>query len=182
MKHLIILAGASALVLSAMADPYTITKQRAKSVSGQAPAPQARPAPAAPSQSAPAPNPALVAMQQNISSLANDLAVLQADPLKKQPLINDLSAAVQRTNPSKTTVARLADDLAKALAGKKLTQEQRMKFAQCLRAIFNSSHVSPAQQRTILEDAQKILQAAGVTADAATAVVADLKAVAAETK
>jgi len=94
-----------------------------------------------------------------------DLAALQSGPSKKQPLINDLNAAVQGTSPSKTSTIKLADDLATALTGKTLSLEQRTKLAQYLRATFNSSHLSPAQQRMILEDTQKILQAAGISAD-----------------
>ena len=139
-----------------------------------APPPQAMPPPP--------PNPALVALQLNISNLATDLAGLQTNPIKKQPLINDLSVAVQGASPAQTSVAKLTDDLAAGLTGKSLSVEQRTKLAQYLRAIFNSSHVSPAQQRAIFEDAPKILQAGGVSADNAAKVVADLKAVAAETK
>ncbi len=185
MKCFFLLACASALTSSALAgDPMVMVRERAKdtsqAVSGGQPPPSRAAAPAPPA--APAPNPALIAMQQNVASLASDLAALQADALKKQPLINDLNAAAQGTSPSKASVTKLVGDLGTALSGKKLSSEQCTKLAQYLRAIFNSSHVTPAQQRTILEDLQKILTANGVAADDAAKVVADFKAVAAEVK
>jgi len=173
-------------------DPMTIARQRARDVSTQAPAREnqainanlgtPQPTPTAPPNAAAQPNPALAATQLNISNIAKDLEALQADPLKKQPLINDLVAAAQGTNPSKTSVAKLTDDLASVLGGKNLTPEQRTKLAQLLRAFFNSSHVSPAQQRTLLDDLSKLFQSAGVSADDATKIVSDFKAIAAETK
>ena len=193
MKRLILLACASALAATTFAgDPMTIARQRAKDVSSQAPAREnqainanlgtPQPQPAAPPNTAPQPNPALAAMQLNVANIAKDLEALQADPLKKQPLINDLGAAAQGTNPSKASVSKLTDDLASALGGKNLSPEQRTKIAQSLRAFFNSSHVSPAQQRTLLDDLSKLFPSAGVSADDTTKIVNDFKAIAAETK
>lgn len=185
MKRLVIFSCASALACSAFAgDPMVMVRERAKdtsqAVSGGQPPPARAAAPAQPA--APAPNPALIAMQQNVASLASDLAALQADALKKQPLINDLNAAAQGTSPSKASVTKLVGDLSSALSGKKLSSEQCTKLAQYLRAFFNSSRVSPAQQRTILEDLQKILSAAGISADDTAKIVADFKTIAAEVK
>lgn len=161
----------------------TIVRQRARDTSQQVsgnPPPARSAAPA--QNSTPQPNPALAATQQNIASIASDLAALQTDPLKKQPLINNLNAAAQGTNPSKASVTKLVGDLGTAIAGKNLSSEQRTKLAQYLRAFFNSSRVAPVQQRTILEDLQKILSAAGVSTDDIARVVADFKAIAAEVK
>jgi hypothetical protein len=189
MKRLVILACTSALAATALADPYTSARQQAKRAVNQTQARQAETQPAQPAPStpppqpaAPQPNPALAATQLNISNIAKDLEALQTDPLKKQPLINDLGAAAQGTSPSKASVSKLTDDLVTTLAGKNLAQDQRTKLAQYLRAIFNSSHVAPAQQRTILDDLQKMLQSAGVSLDDATKVVNDFKAIASETK
>lgn len=193
MKRLFILACSSALAATTFAgDPMTIARQRAKDVSSQATAREnqainantatPQPQPAAPQYTTPQPNPALAATQLNISNIAKDLEALQADPLKKQPLINDLGVAAQGTSPSKASVSKLTDDLASVLGGKNLSKEQRTKLAQYLRAFFNSSHVAPAQQRTILDDLQKLFQSAGVSVDDATKVVNDFKAIAAETK
>lgn len=182
MKQFVTLICATSVVASALAgDPMVIARERAKETSQAVSSGQ--PVPSRAAQPAPAPpNPALMAMQVNISNLAADLATLQADPSKKQPLINDLNAAALGASPSKASLGRLAGDFTTALTGKSLSAEQRTKLAQYLRAVSNSSHLSPAQQRTVLDDAQKILQAGGVSADDSAKVIADFKAIAAETK
>lgn len=184
MKRLVALVCASTLASLAFAgDPMVMVRERAKSTSQQVGGSPAPSRPGGPAQNpAPAPNPALIAMQQNITSLAGDLAALQTDASKKQPLINDLNAAAQGTSPSKTSTTKLAGDLSAALFGKKLSTEQCTKLAQYLRAFFNSSHVAPGQQRMILEDLQKTLTSAGVSADDTTKIVADFKTIAAEVK
>src|SRR5450759_4847237 len=100
MKRLVILACTSVLAATALADPYTSARQQAKRAVSQTQARQAETQPAQPAPStpppqpaAPQPNPALAATQLNISNIATDLAGLQADPLKKQPLVNDLNVA-----------------------------------------------------------------------------------------
>ena len=182
MKQFVTLICATSVVASALAgDPMVIARERAKETSQAVSSGQ--PVPSRAAQPAPAPpNPALMAMQVNISNLAADLATLQADPSKRQPLINDLNAAALGAIPSKASLGRLAGDFTTALTGKSLSAEQRTKLAQYLRAVSNSSHLSPAQQRTVLDDAQKILQAGGVSADDSAKVIADFKAIAAETK
>ena len=184
MKQFVTLICATSVVASALAgDPMVIARERAKETSQAVSSGQPVPSRAAQAAAQPAPlNPALMAMQLNISNLAADLATLQADPSKKQPLINDLNAAALGASPSKASLGRLAGDFTTALTGKSLSAEQRTKLAQYLRAVSNSSHLSPAQQRTVLDDAQKILQAGGVSADDSAKVIADFKAIAAETK
>ena len=186
MKKLILFTCVSAFTASVWAgDPMAIAKQRARETSSAVSASQPVPSHAQPSQpsAAPAPpNPALVAMQLNVSNLAADLATLQTDPTKKQPLINDLNLAAQGTSPSKDSVGKLAGDFSTALTGKSLSPEQRTKLAQYLRAVSNSSHLAPAQQRTVLDDVQKILQAGGISPDDTARLVADFKTLATETK
>ena len=186
MKQFVTLICALSAVASALAgDPMVIARERAKETSQAVSSGQPMPSHSAQPAAQPAqaqPNPALMAMQVNISNLAGDLDALQKDPSKKQPLINDLNAAALGTSPSKTSTTRLAEDLGTALTGKNLPTEQRTKLGQYLRAVSNSSHLSPAQQRTILDDLQKILQSAGVSTDDTAKVVADFKAIAAETK
>ena len=184
MKPFVTLICATSVVASALAgDPMVIARERAKETSQAVSSGQPVPSRAAQAAAQPAPlNPALMAMQLNISNLAADLATLQADPSKKQPLINDLNAAALGASPSKASLGKLAGDFTTALTGKSLSAEQRTKLAQYLRAVSNSSHLSPAQQRTVLDDAQKILQAGGVSADDSAKVIADFKAIAAETK
>jgi hypothetical protein len=182
---LVCVAVFSLFSFSACGQAEVIVRERAKSLANQnntsqgVPTPARTPTPQAPM---PQPNPALNATLQNIASLQADLAGLEGDPAKKQSLINNLSAAPQGSRPSKTSVSRLADDLATALAGKKVIPEHQKKLAQYLRAMLNSSHLSPAQQRTILADVPKILQSGGVPAEDAMKIANDLKAIALETK
>lgn len=186
MKRLFAFSCLVTLAGSALAgDPMVMVRERAKETSQAVGSGQPVPSHAQPAQpnTAPAqPSPALLAMQQNVASLAGDLAALQGDASKRQPLINDLNAAAQGTSPSKASVDKLASDFSSALAGKKLPAEQCAKLAQYLRAFFNSSHVTPGQQRTILEDLPKILSAGGVAAADSARIVADFKAIAAEVK
>jgi hypothetical protein len=146
-------------------------------------------APGAPAPAAPAPtDPALQATLKNVSGLQTDFATLIAsndkpDSGQKVALLNDLSQASQGTKASSDSVKKLAEDLAVALAGqKKLTVPQQTKLAREIHALFNSSHLTPTQQQTLLTDVQKILTDAGAPLDAAVDVVTDLKAVVAETK
>jgi chorismate mutase len=149
---------------------------RQRALSGQESA--AQPAPAAPAQ----PDPALAATLQNIARLQADLASLESDPARKQPLINDFNAAAQGTHSSEQSASDLARDLATAIGGKQLSPEHLKKLAQDSHAIFNSSHLTPAQQKAVLEDVQKTLQSNGAPPDLAMKVVEGFKAVAAETK
>ena len=146
--------------------------------------------PAVPPQNPPLPqvNPVLEATLQNISNLRVDfdelgkLTELKPDSLPKQSLLNDLTAAALGAKPSPTSVTNLAENLATAVAGKKDMQPQHAKLAQDIHAIFNSSHLSTAQQETIFADVQEILQSNEVPSDEITNVVNGLKKIAAETQ
>jgi hypothetical protein len=179
---------------------YSIAKQQAKRDSAQNDAEQQRiqraagdPASAAAaSGTAPAPapvDPVLQATLNNVSGLQSDFAALKnstgdkPDPAQKISLLNNLSQAAQGAKPSSTSVKKLADDLASAVAGnKRLTPAQQTKLAREVHALFNSSHLSAAQQPMLFNDVQKTLTDGGVPLDAAVNVATDLKAVAAETK
>jgi hypothetical protein len=181
----------------AAADPYSMAIQQAQRVSNQNAAEQQRlqnqeggansSQPAAPAQNAPKADPVLAATMQNISGLQADIAGLNAVTDKpatdqKISLLNDLSSASQTTKASAASVKALTKDLMAALAGQKIAAAQQTKLAREIHAIFNSSHLTDTQQQTILDDVQKMLTDAGVSLDAATDVVTDLKKVAVETK
>jgi hypothetical protein len=181
----------------ASADPYSMAIQQAQRVSNQNTAEQQRlqnqeggansTQPAAPGQSSPKADPVLAATMQNISGLQADIAGLNAVTDKpttdqKISLLNDLSVASQTTKASSDSVKALTKDLMTALAGQKIAAVQQTKLAREIHAIFNSSHLTDTQQQTIFDDVQKTLTDAGVSLDAATDVVTDLKKVAVETK
>jgi hypothetical protein len=160
-------------------------RQRAVRLNEQNNVRQGVSAPAVPQTNLPPvtrPDPVLAATLQNIANLQRDLAGLQTDPARKQPLLNDLAAAALGTRPSNRALAKLAADLATALQGKHLSPDQLKKLAQNTRAICNSSHLSEKQRQTIFEEVQRILQDGGVPADDAAKVANDFKTIAAETQ
>ena len=182
---------------SAHADPYSMAMQQARRVSQQNAAEQqhiqnAAGGNAASQAAAPgaAPvNPALQATLSNINSLQADFKTIgatagsAADPSQKVSLLNDLSSAAQGNKASSDSIKKLADDLLAAVAGKtQISVAQQTRLARDIHAIFNSSHLTDAQQQLMFDDAQKILTDAGVSLDNAVDVVVDLKTISAETK
>jgi hypothetical protein len=171
---------------SAFADPYVIAKQRARDTAQQNNNEQARIQNAT---AEPTPmDPALQATLQNIGDLQVNFAAYinadgQPDPAQKTSLLNNLSQAARGTKAPADSVKKLAADLTPALAQhKKITVAQQRKLAVDVHALFNSSHLSAAQQKTMFDDVQKILAEAGAAQDVVDGVVADLKKIAEETK
>jgi hypothetical protein len=146
--------------------------------------------PAQPPQNNPAtpPDPALQATLQNIENLRNDFtAIISAAPAAslaalKQSLTNDLAVAAQGNKPQAASISKLADDLAAAIAGKQKLRAPQTKLAQYVHAIFNSSHLTTAQQQMIFDGVQKILTDGGASPDETANVVSDIKTIASETK
>ena len=186
MKTHVALLGVLLAAGTTFADPYTIAKQRARQTSEQNNAEQARiqKAAADPVQT----DPALQATLQNINGLqVNFSECIKAegapDATQKASMLNNLSQAAQGTKPSAALVKKLANDLVPALAQrKKITVAQQKKLATAIHALFNSSHLSATQQKTMLDDVQKTLIDAGVSVDDAVNVVTDLKQIAEATK
>ena len=167
---------------------YNIIKQQAHAAenasanASQGIAPQAPPA-------APPVNPVLAATLQNISSLASDISALCKAPAGSPPdaalklaLLNDLAAGAQGVKPAKDAVEKLATDFSAAVAGHNIPHAVQTKLAQTLHALVNASHLNPAQLQLLPGVVQKALTHAGVTADDATNIVTDLKAIAEQTK
>jgi hypothetical protein len=180
-----------------LAQNYYMATQQAKKAVGQNDAEQQRiqgeanggvaGAAGAPAAAQPI-NPALQATLKNVAGLQTDLAGLaaagdKAGTEQKNALLNDLSQAAQGPKASTDSVKKLADDLQAAVAGKtKLTAPQQTKLARDVHALFNSAHLSPAQQQALLTDVQKVLTSGGAEQNASGDVVADLKAVVDQTK
>lgn len=148
-----------------------------------APQPSRPPAPPPPVA-----NPLLAATVQNISNLQADLVAFigspddHPDPAQKIALLNDLSAAAQGAKASADSVKELAKDLFTALAGHQKLLAQKLPLARSVHAVFNSSHLTAAQQQTLYDHVQKVLVDAGVSLGDAVDVVTDLKTIAGETK
>lgn len=180
---------------SVRADPYSIAIQQAKRASDQNSAEQRQlenqdgaagsTRPGAGQTPAKA-DPVLAATLQNITNLQADFAAVidstgaKAD--QRIALMNDFSAAAQSTHASANSVKELARDLMTAMAGNKKLQPRQQQLAREIHAIFNSSHLTATQQQMVFDGVQKTLTDAGVSLDAATDVVTDLKGIAAETK
>jgi hypothetical protein len=193
MKSLIALVCALFMASDVLADPYSAAIQQAKRVSAQETAANQRlmdnPPPAAPPQTNPTPtDPALQATLQNIGSLRADFAAIgnadAASPLtvQKQLLTNDLAIAAQGAKPQPESISKLADDLTTAIAGKEKLRLPQPKLAQYIHAIFNSAHLTAAQQQMIFTGVQKVLTDGGASPEEAANVVNDIKTIAGETK
>jgi hypothetical protein len=146
------------------------------------------PAPTAPPPSEAPVDPALAATLQNINDLRADLdafnavAKTEVTTAQKSSLLHHLSVAASGTKPASASVTNLAEHVIAATAGKKTPPAQQTQLARYLHAAFNGSHLTAAQLTMILSDSQKILTSAGASTEDAGSVVADLKAIAAETK
>ncbi len=162
-----------------------MAKQQAKNVANNENAVEGGTQPAAPPQYNPPPaqpDPALQATLRNINNLRVDFEDLDVNQTNTLPLIKDLTEAAQSTKPSPASVTRLAQDLAPVVAGNKQLHAQHQKLAQYVHAMFNGSHLSPAQQQTVLDAVKKILTDGGVPADDVAKVISDLKTIGTETK
>ena len=168
---------------------YNMAKQQAKNAvaaenrNQQAINSSGQPTPTAPAPNnpAPQPNPELEATLRNIANLRADFENFAAGQTNRQPLVKDLTEAAQGTKASPASVSKLAENLADIAANKNL-QTQHQKLAQSVHAIFNSSHLSAAQQQMVCDGVQKILLAGDTPPDDVTNVISSLKTIATETK
>jgi hypothetical protein len=179
---------------SVLADPYSMAMQQAKRTSAQNNAEQQRLSNAsggasasAAAPSAPAVNPALQATLSNITSLQGDLKTIGSsatpDASAKVSLLNDLTSAAQGTKASSDSIKKLADDLTTAVSGKnQIPAAKQTQVARAIHAMFNSAHLTDAQQQALLDNVQKTLTDSGVSQDSTAGIVTDLKAIAAQTK
>ena len=183
------------LAAHAQIGAYNIAKERAKRANESNNAEQQRIAnaakdPSRPNAAAPAPaapaDPVLETTMKNIADLSADFTALnnftgeKTDPAQKAALLNDLSAAALGKKPASASVQKLAGHLITASSGKKNPAAQ--KLARNVRALFNGSHLTAAQQTTLLDDVKKNLTTAGASAEDANNVFDDLKGIVEETK
>lgn len=160
---------------------YNMAKQQAKNVANGESAQPNQPA-APPQYNPPPPDPMLQATLRNINNLRVDFTDLDSNQTNSLPLAKDLTEAAQGAKPSPADVTKLAQNLAAAVAGNQKLHAQHQKLAQYVHAMFNSSHLSPAQQQMVLDAMQKILSDGGVSTDDSAKVISDLETIATETK
>ena len=198
MKLLLSFACIALLAANVFADPNSAAMALARKVAAKSTqaanqtdeTPQPAPAHAQPVQPAPPPpNPVLQATLQNITAIRADLVALggstdtNSTAVLKMSLLNDLAAAAQGSKPSQQSVTQLGEHLTAAIAGNKdKWRAPQQRLAQELHASFNGAHLTDAQQKMIFDDVPKILASTGTTADDATNIVNDLKAIVTETK
>ncbi len=185
MKKIFALLPALLLVSSAMADPFTAAKQRARGVVDQNNAEQSRIQRG--STDAQPVDPALQSTAQNITDLTADFTAFgkaeKPDAAQKASLMNNLTTAAQGKKAKSDDVRKFAEDLSVALTGnKKITAAQQKQLGTFAHAVFNGSHLTTVQADKISEIVQKILTDASVPTEAVDNVVADLKKIAAATK
>jgi hypothetical protein len=171
------------------ADVYSIAKQEARNVAngktpsgGANPNYQTPPPPAATPTVPSPPNPALQVTLENIAALRTDFENLVNNPTNTVALNHDLAAAAQTIKPSTKAVNKLTQDLAAVVAANKSLKSGYQQLAQYVHALFNSSHLSPAQQDAVCNKVQQLLQNAGAPADDVAKVMDDLKAIAVATR
>jgi hypothetical protein len=160
---------------------YNMAKQQAKNVANGDGAQPNQPA-APPQYNPPPPDPMLQATLRNINNLRVDFADLDSNQTNSLPLTKDLTEAAQGAKPSPADVTKLAQNLAVVVAGNQKLHAKHQKLAQYVHAMFNGSHLSPAQQQMVLDAVQTILSDGGVSTDDSAKVISDLKAIATETK
>jgi hypothetical protein len=183
MKTVVVLICALLLAgLTQAQDIYTASKRQARRAVANTEAasnqdPDAQQPQSAAQAPAPQPmDPALAATLKNIASLRADLLSLNTNTPPSDALTNDLTAAASGTKPSADAVAKLAGDLQTAIAGKPALRAHYQKLAQYLHAVFNGSHLTPAQFQAISDDTEQILSNNGASYESTEAVVHDLKA------
>ena len=123
-----------------------IIKQRAKEAAGR---PVAAPAPAArPAATTGAPAPQAGPAQPNVSKILADLAVIKSRPQatqeQKDKLATNLGGVALGANkPSTEAVQALANAVADAIAGKKISSADQTTLAQSLAVALNADAGSP---------------------------------------
>lgn len=170
-----------AAMMSAIAGPEAIIKQRAKDLSNQNNARQGI-VPAAPGQPAapaaapqPPPDPVVSKIQADLTALK-----LKSSAAQVQQLAKDLGAAIRTGKASDETLAKLAGDLSRALSGATMTAAEIFRLAQEINMALNPATLGDAQKEAVLGDIQTILQGGGAPRNQAAMVGSDLKIVAAD--
>jgi len=161
-----------------------IIKQRAKEAAGRPPV--AAPAPATQPGAAAVVAPQGGAAQVNTSKLVADIAIIKSRPAAsaehKDKLAANLSAVATGANrPSGEAVAALANAVADAIAGKKITAADQTSLANSLASALNAAAGSP-QFRGALQGVQDALVLAGVNDAGVQAVTKALTSLTTKTK
>lgn len=178
------IGGAEAIAKRQAHDAVNQTTERDRQALGQqAPAPAtAAPKPAAAAQPAAQ---QLTPQQQAAYRLLSDMAGIKTNAAvtadQKSAMARDLTGLLQGANkPSAASMNKLGEDLASALAEKKLTTAQNARLYQNINALLNNSALPATQKQAVCDDVEKTLQVSGGDNKSAAAVAADLKTISAE--
>jgi len=156
-----------------------IIKERAREVTGakQPPLPPAQP-PTPPAKAQPT---VTAAQQAMISRLSADIAVIKIRPEataeQRQKLTQDLLAcAPANARPAEAAVRKVADNLALAVAGKKVSAQDQGQLARHLAALMGAAPLTPEQTTATLALTRDALLNSGASQEHALAVVQSLQA------
>jgi hypothetical protein len=143
------------------------------------PGPGSYPAPGSPSTPQAGINPVQQAL---IDRLETDLTAVKPGTtptdLNKTGLQKDIDSLAKGANkPTPALTAKLAADLADALADKAVTAKDLAQLAKDVNIIVNCAPISPPRAQTFIAGAQNILKASGASEASAKAVANDLQAV-----
>lgn len=183
MKVIFCLAALAAASV-ALADPYSVAKQRAKETVNQNNVRQGIGAPAAPTQP-PAAQPGRQLPADPVSKLKATLTAVSGSTSvsaeqKKQLTTEMLACARGSKKPSLAAVEKFANSLSAALAGQSLEASVVSRLAQDINLAFNSASLSAQRGTEISDDVQAILQTAGQARGSAMNIAGELKAIVAE--
>jgi hypothetical protein len=172
--------GAQADMVKARAKQQRDINNQQQGITPAAPTTQPGPgtyqAPGSPSAPKPGINPAQQAL---IDRLETDLHVLKpgvpATPQNKTGLQTDIeSLAKGADKPSKASTAKLAADLADALADKAVTAKDLALLAKVVNVVMNCAPYSPPRMQTFVSSAQTVLKSSGASDDSVKVIGADL--------
>ncbi len=178
--------------LTAHGQAEVIVRERAKGVANQNNARQgaqpAAPATAASPAAVPTAPPAAsrpTVQQQNIAKLKADLARVRQEgkvtDKSKQGFAKDLLVTAQGSGkPSMTTLASLSEHWLAAVASKDVTAVADEKLVSKVVVLLNSGGLPTRRTQELADESQAALQSAGVSAEAAAKINADLQLIAAD--
>lgn len=162
-----------------------IIKERARELTGQKQPPLPTPGQQPAANAAPAKSAASAAQQQAAARLTADIAIIksrrEATQDLKDRLANNLRLArLGATHVSDEAAAKLADLLATALVGKKISSQEQSQLAGGLVLLISGAAPSTAHAGAALESIRTLLATAGAPAEQLQGILKELQPMAAQ--